>query len=387
MGEGIMRSSRFRRGFTLIELLVVIAIIGVLIALLLPAVQAAREAARRSQCENNLKQIGIACHAYLSSHQVFPSSGSYWRCNLAEGAGGGFGPLAYLLPYMENTHVYDRINFNANGHPNGCSGTILNSTAGILPVRSFLCPSESVRHAGSAGELDWADGNYVANNGWPRRSTGIDGKRNVNIAARTVPEGNGFIGAHPSYIRPGLTESFWLTITFQPFGWKVREGDFLDGLAQTAAFSERLINPGNAPGSGGGPVKDIRRNITYFDSATTAYTMQQMADLCWQAAQNRQFSSFSRAVGGSWTSPVAHLMGNTYQHLLTPNTTNCRHGSTVGEGYSGNDFAYTPSSDHPGGVNVLWGDGKVSFVTDAVDRVVWWGAGSRDGAETNVGDL
>src|ERR1700712_2986656 len=107
-----------RRGFTLIELLVVIAIIGVLIALLLPAVQAAREAARRVQCANNLKQIGLALHNYHSLYDTFPM-----------GAGAGYmdagvpddwcswSPQAFLLPYLEQGPVYNAINFSFSSYP------------------------------------------------------------------------------------------------------------------------------------------------------------------------------------------------------------------------------------------------------------------------------
>ena len=111
-----------RPGFTLIELLVVIAIIAVLIALLLPAVQAAREAARRSQCVNNLKQLGLAMHNYESTHQSFPLGGNngpggpttydnrYW---------GAWSTQTMLLPYMEQTAIYQAINFNYLGRSDG----------------------------------------------------------------------------------------------------------------------------------------------------------------------------------------------------------------------------------------------------------------------------
>ena len=127
-----------RNGFTLIELLVVIAIIAVLIALLLPAVQAAREAARRSQCVNNLKQFGIAMHNY---HDVFGALPF------------GHGPFGWndwnapslLLPYLEQTQIYNAINF-ANGISGAAPGNAQNNTIQQTQVNTLLCPSE--RHEG-----------------------------------------------------------------------------------------------------------------------------------------------------------------------------------------------------------------------------------------------
>src|SRR5205809_315149 len=104
-----------RRGFTLIELLVVIAIIGVLIALLLPAVQAAREAARRSQCVNNLKQIGLAMHNYHSANDSLPPAGEAFSNEYPQ-FGWATGPQNFalkvrILPYMEQTNAFNSVNF------------------------------------------------------------------------------------------------------------------------------------------------------------------------------------------------------------------------------------------------------------------------------------
>ena len=369
---------RHSAAFTLIELLVVIAIIAILIALLLPAVQMAREAARRTQCRNNLKQIGIACHNYEGTHKCFPSSGSYWRCDIREGVGGGFGPLVYVLAYTEQDAIYNALNRSGNGHPNGCTNTAINLTATQQMIEIFLCPSEFVRNDGTVVTQRAGNNSYVANNGWPRRSTGINGDR--LYTAPNLPIGNGFIGAHPSMIQPGLPESFWIGLgSGTPFGWVSRPADFVDGLANTAAFSERLINPGI------GSVQDPRRNMTKVPS-TAPGTMSQMYDLCNTALINRQFdvlASNVAPIGCSWASPVNAIVGNTYQHLMTPNTTNCRFADSLGipAGYSGNDYAYTPGSMHPGGVNVLFGDGTVRFINDSVNTRVWWAIGSRNGQE------
>jgi len=120
------------RGFTLIELLVVISIIGVLIALLLPAVQAAREAARRVQCTNNLKQIGLAFHNYHDAHSTLPPGYTY----LLGYSTGGFGWASMILPYMEQTPVFNAINFNLP------AWSSQNSTACTQSLNSYQCPTD-----------------------------------------------------------------------------------------------------------------------------------------------------------------------------------------------------------------------------------------------------
>lgn len=122
------------RGFTLIELLVVIAIIAVLIALLLPAVQQAREAARRSQCKNNMKQLGLAAFNYLETHSVFPPGAATYGKNPGAGASG----YSLMLPYLDQTNVYNRLNFSLPDMYNPAS---LPAAGTVIPV--FICPSST----------------------------------------------------------------------------------------------------------------------------------------------------------------------------------------------------------------------------------------------------
>jgi prepilin-type N-terminal cleavage/methylation domain-containing protein/prepilin-type processing-associated H-X9-DG protein len=364
----IMNRSRRSYGFTLIELLVVIAIIGVLIALLLPAVQQAREAARRSQCVNNLKQIGVALHNYLDTHQVFPSNGSYWRCGGGtDWAGGGFSTFGFLLPYVDQGLLADALNHGNNGHPNDCANTIKNKTVAAQTLKTFLCPSDDATSPVVSGIQPAGDGNYAVNNGWPRQSTGINGERGGHTATNW-PIGNGFMGSHPSFINPGVSEAFWIGLgAVAPFGWTVGPKNASDGLSKTAAYSERLINPGSI-------VADARRNVWYFGNGTTPNTQRQLANGCRATTTT---SSVSIYPGASWLSPLGEF-GNTYQHLLTPNTRNCRYGAAAVQTYSGSNIAMTPSSQHGNGVNVLMGDGSVDFVSNSIAEQIWWAMGTRN---------
>lgn len=173
-------SPRLRRGFTLIELLVVIAIIGVLVALLLPAVQQAREAARRTQCKNNLKQIGLALHNYLETHKVFPP-GYVDRNGDPDmtpdmDLGPGWGWASFLLPNMDQAPAYNQINFNQG------VGILSNVTICQKSFPAFRCPSDGGAQLFPVYDSNFstpiatlAFSNYVGCNGWVECFNGAGG--------------------------------------------------------------------------------------------------------------------------------------------------------------------------------------------------------------------
>lgn len=139
-----MKIQNKHHAFTLVELLVVIAIIGILVALLLPAVQAAREAARRTQCHNNLKQLGLALHNYNDTLKSLPPG---WISDVPAGEP-GWGLLAYTLPFMELGNLHDQIDFNAG------VGDEINEEVRLSQVRIFKCPSDLVRDRMELGHLE-----------------------------------------------------------------------------------------------------------------------------------------------------------------------------------------------------------------------------------------
>ena len=148
-----------RRGVTLIEMMVVVGVIGVAMALILPAVQEARENARRSDCTKNLMQIGLALHNYHAVHGVFPPGRirSHW-----DGEGRQFSALAQILPYLEQTPIYNAINFDLNPDVNARDAPQAeNTTAAGATVSGFLCPSDTTALAPGRG----GPNSYVLNSG------------------------------------------------------------------------------------------------------------------------------------------------------------------------------------------------------------------------------
>ena len=306
----------FRRGgFTLIEALVVIFVIGILVALIIPAVIAARQVSRRIECSNKLKEIGLAITGYVDDNKAFPIGVN------------GKSALARLLPYLGKEPLYNSMNFVAP--PEGVVPRGANLTAHQTTVQAFICPSdrEPVGYAGPC--------NYGGNVGVGYTHTG-SGARN-GLFSGTV-------------IDPKITLA------------AVR-----DGMSHTAAVSEFCRNDDN--------VAQRRNKRSIIQLGIYNDFLEFTADC---ANANVTSANLSlRPRGESW---LRDGFGRTlYNHNIGPNGNTCA---------TGNDRkgAWTASSFHPGGVNLLYGDGHVSFIKDTIDIQTWRSKGSMDGGEINQPD-
>lgn len=319
-------------GFTLIEILVAIAIIGILLAILLPAVQRARAAAHRIQCANNLKQIGLALHNYQSSHGVFPTA----RMN--RGLTPDFSSvLCRLLPYLEQESLFNSLNFDLSSDDVGASSL----TAAQARIETFLCP---------------ADGYFV---------TGRYGPNSYRANIGTLLSENPFTVES----RQG---------SFKGYDW-LRPSNILDGLSTTAGFSEKLRGDGEDQFDPQGRFRKEAEFLLLSLPVVVDQPPDQAASLC-QGADPATTPHGSRG-GDSWL--LTGLANGLYNHVMTPNnpTPDCAmdspyHVETDRRG------VFAARSYHPGGVNCVMMDGSTRFVSSSVDTSIWRAIGTRAGSET-----
>lgn len=338
-GGRVNLQAGYRPGFTLIELLVVVSIIGLLVALVLPAVQSAREASRRAQCMNNLKQIGIALHSYEASNRSFPLNWGNPRVDPARGhpfyiGGRPYSALTRLLPYLEQQPLYASINFQVETFPADDRSDFpfpQNLTAYATNVAAYLCPSD-----GASSPTPYGC-NYRGNYGiGPKPVT----------TRETYDSGNGF------YAMPGVLGLH----------------SFPDGLSHTVAYSERLRGTGQ--GEGVVPARDLG------DIGVMAYCTVRDADYALTCCRLAAASGFpgDRMAGFTWF--YGDFECTAYNHAQEPNG---RIPDAVLRGSW--DGIVTARSLHPGGVNCLMADGSARFVKESIARKVWRGLGTRNGDE------
>jgi prepilin-type N-terminal cleavage/methylation domain-containing protein/prepilin-type processing-associated H-X9-DG protein len=365
---------RNRRGFTLIELLVVIAIIAVLIALLLPAVQSAREAARRAQCINNLKQIGLALHNYHSSVNALPwGDGPWWL---------EWSAHTLLLPYIEQSPIYNSINFSDPCLPGpmpmftGGSWVInfpANTTACYTVISVFNCPSDTDRLTDPNGH-----NNYMANSG---SAPNCDYGGDADTPAWSSPMAGPFI----------YSDSGTLSCTGLNFGGSsVSFAGITDGTSNTAAFSERVKAIGNNFGNNTAPFDPGKPTGSLATPPAIPTSQESVPQFFYQAClanppapfpgTNQDAANFldDNISGAMWCSGQPAL--TRYLHVMPPNTYSCR------QTPFGDQIAHAANSRHPGVVNVLFCDGSVKVIKSSISVNPWWALGTRAGGEVISAD-
>jgi len=361
-----------RRGFTLIELLVVIAIIGVLVALLLPAVQSARESARRSQCVNNLKQLSLALLQYEDSNRAIPPTG---MCDVYKIAGSNppvvaqchpqMGMKPRLLPFMEQLTTYNAINMVGNDYGNTAeiyaTKTIpsypANWTVRTMQVNNFLCPSDLNVPVGSPA---LTDGTFRA------AQIGYTNYPN-NIGTHSPNNGDRFDG--PAYI---LGQS--------SIGPTATLSGVKDGTSNTIIFSEYIRGKNVQVLDGLHQIYQNAVDTSGFLGATPNATLTTLSADC-DASMQKLANSSGTVIdgkGADWMNQDCG-QGGGYSHIQTPNKKAC-----VFKGETGLAPDHTivgASSNHKGGVNVTMLDGSVRFVKDSVGKTVWWALATSKGGE------
>ncbi len=339
------------QGFTLVELLVVIAIIGILVALLLPAIQAAREAARRTQCSNNLKQLGLALHNYHDSYKVFPpgmggTTGAGWGTCEQPGPGGNhqgaMSPYVAMLPQIEQGPLFEQIAAATNWAAWGPYSFQSGYGPWAVTIPALLCPSDpGSSQTGGTGRVNYCHsrGDTISDNVNAQNPRGVFGR--------------------------------WSMIGMR---------DVLDGTSTTIAFSELTIYRSINLRHGG---YAIQANL----NANPGACLTTMAPNGMITGVDS--SSHYNLIGSTWSGGFPMVQG--FTTVLPPNTAKCA--PAKGEWNWG---VWPPDSYHPGGVNGCMADASTRFIADNVDSGnlaaaqvasgpspygVWGAMGSKDGGE------
>ena len=342
--QSLRHRGPLRAGFTLLELLVVIGVIAILMALILPAVQQARESARRTQCRNRLKNLGLAMHSYHDTHLttppgMLPASGGFTVLETRS-----LSPQVRCLPFLEETALYET--FRVDGSPSFG----MNDLMGYRPVAIFRCPSDPDPFVTPSGGRPYPGCNYAFCMGAYVGLTHYD-QNHDEAVVQTAPQ-NGLTG---------------LTRT-------VRFSDALDGLSNTVALSEQVIAASLATNPDPKAVAAMYRDAQYTmppemaDAPTPALT-EQWGTICdtYQPVGRHVARQYHRGLQGQ----------TLFNTLLTPNSRfpNCTNQClTDCEPHGAGMFA--ARSRHGDLVHVTMGDGSVRAVQDGIDMAVWQRLGS-----------
>ncbi len=342
---------RHRSAFTLIELLVVIAIIGVLIGLLLPAVQKVREAANRMSCQNNLKQLGIAMFNYESVHEKLPPA---FTGTVPPGVTGvpsyffSWSALAILNPFLEQTAIYNQMDLTQPIYvPPTYEISPANQFAVQQRVRLFLCASDKMQPVSSGYGLP-----------------------TIGPTNYAVCTGTGTTNGAAPFGSPWNADGIFRA------KYNSTLAEVTDGLSNTVMMSESTLGEGaeNATGVVGGDAQTI---YAYLTAPLPLNDANCAAATRWNVANRRGFM---------WAS--GEMRCASYNHYMTPNAAipDCvTNDYTPGEGqYTAVAFR-AARSRHPGGVNALRADSSVGYMSNGISLAIWRNVATRAGGET-LGD-
>lgn len=333
------RTSRSRFGFTLVELLVVIAIIGILVSLLLPAVQAAREAARRSQCSNNLKQMVLATHNYMDTYKGMPPFSCLPPANAT---GGVWSVQARILPFLEQANLQNLIDFSFSY--SDIVNAPVHAQVTKMRIPMYICPSETKAIARPPSS--------------PTGVTHFPLTYGANLGSWMVFDPVGGRTANGAFV----------------INHKITDGAFVDGMSNTLAFAEiKAYQPNVKPGTPNGPNEPIPASADTIAGLAGSATVSLTGHTEWVDGKVHE-TGFTTVLAPN-TKVLINNAGTAYDIDLISKAENS--GNTVPT-YA----AVTARSFHPGIVQTSLMDGSVRAVANTVELNVWRAFGSRDGGES-----